>query len=80
MLHVLHTDLIAFAKEMDPSLNWEGQPQDARDRLEERVYSEYDLEGDATRFNEKYIKSEVGKALIQNRFKIEKLIRQYSLN
>jgi hypothetical protein len=44
------------------------------------VYSEYDLEGDATRFNEKYIKSEVGKALIQNRFKIEKLIRQYSLN
>jgi hypothetical protein len=35
MLYVLHTDLIAFAKEMDPSLNWERQPQDVRDRLEE---------------------------------------------
>ena len=74
MLHVLHADLIAFAKEMDPLLNWERQPQDARDRLEERVYSEYDLERDATRFNEKYIKFEVGKALIHNCFKIGKLI------
>lgn len=74
MLQSLHMDLQAFSKEMDPSLNWDGQPQEARDRLEGRVYAEYDILGDASTLNEKYIKGEVGKALIQNRFKLGKLI------
>ena len=74
MMQSLHMDLQAFSKEMDPSLNWDGQPQEARDRLEARVYAEYDVVGEASTLSEKYVNAEVGKALIQNRFKLGKMI------
>jgi hypothetical protein len=74
MVTILHADLWAFAQELDPSLNWDHQPHDARDRLEDRLYSEYDVYGDAARLSDKYVKSEVGGALIQYRYHIGKLI------
>jgi hypothetical protein len=74
MVAILHADLWAFAKELDPSLNWDHQPHDARDRLEDRLYSEYNVYGDVARLSNKYVKSEVGGALIQYRYRIGKLI------
>jgi hypothetical protein len=74
MVEILHTDLWAFAKEMDPSKDYDHQTHEARDRLENRLYSEFDAYGKAERFNDKYIKSEVGKALIQYWYRIGKLV------
>jgi hypothetical protein len=62
MVVILHTDLWAFSKEMDPFLNWDKQPQDTRDRLEEWLYKEYDVTRNAEQINKKYLKSKVGGA------------------
>jgi hypothetical protein len=42
--------------------------------LEEWLYAEYDVIGSIERINEKYLKSEVGGALIHYRYRIGKLI------
>jgi hypothetical protein len=67
-------DIATFAKELDPSKSYEGQTQDARDYLEDRIYAEWELNGDSTKVSEKWLKTEAGKALINNRFTLGRLI------
>jgi hypothetical protein len=71
---LLHKDLIAFAKEMDPSLGWSKQTKDARNRLMDRVYEEWNVVGNVSRLSEKYIGAEVIQALINNRYNLGVLI------
>jgi hypothetical protein len=40
VVDLLHKDLIAFAKEMDPTLGWSKQMEDARNRIMDHVYEE----------------------------------------
>jgi hypothetical protein len=63
-----------FSKEMDPSKNYKEQADDAKRRLEDRKHDEWETYGDATRISDKWLKSEVGKCLINNRFTLGKLI------
>jgi hypothetical protein len=59
---------------MDPSKNFDKQTKDARRCLEEHIYSKWEIYGDSTRISEKWLKSKVGKCLINHRFTLGKLI------
>ena len=59
-----HKDISAFVKETNPCVGYEKQNQKAKDRLQERIYSEYEVHGKANRVDEKYIKKCGTKALI----------------
>jgi hypothetical protein len=74
MYATFRSDIATFAKELDPSKSYEGQTQDARDRLEDRIYTEWELYGDSTKVSKKWLKTEAGKALINNRFTLGRLI------
>jgi hypothetical protein len=56
---------------MDPSKNYE---EDARRRLEERIYGDWEIYGNSNRISDKWLKSEVGKCHINHRFILGKLI------
>jgi hypothetical protein len=71
---MFRSDIVAFSKELDPGPNWEGQTQSARDRLEERIRNEWLFTGESKRLSKKWLKSEVGKALINFRHRMGKLI------
>jgi hypothetical protein len=71
---LFRADIVSFSKELDPGPNWEGQTQDTHDRLQERIWNEWAFTGEAKRLSEKWLKSEVGKALINFRHRIGKLI------
>jgi hypothetical protein len=71
---LFRVNIVSFSKELDPGPNWEGQTQDARDRLQERIRNEWGFTGEAKRLSEKWLKSEVGKALINFCHRIGKLI------
>jgi hypothetical protein len=69
-----HRDINAFVKEMNPCLGYEKQKQQAKDRLQDRIYAEYDVHGDADRVDEKYIKKCVTAALITWRHSLNKAV------
>ena len=71
---VLKKDIAAFAQKLNPLLQWESQSDDARRRLESRIYAEYHYYGEASRLGEKYLKREVGIAIRTHRFILRKLI------
>jgi hypothetical protein len=49
---------------MNPCVGYDKQKQKAKDRLQERIYVEYEVHGEADRVDEKYIKKCGTKALI----------------
>jgi hypothetical protein len=57
-------DINSFFKEMNPCVGYDKQKQKAKDRLQERIYVEYEVHGEADRVDEKYIKKCGTKALI----------------
>jgi hypothetical protein len=67
-------DISAFVKEMNPSLGFDKQKQKAKDCLHERINSEYEVQGDADRVDEKYIKKSGTKALITWRHSLNKAV------
>ena len=74
MADVLKKDISAFARELNPLLQWESQADDARKRLESRIYADYQCYGEASRLSEKYLKREVGTCIRTHRFHLRKLI------
>jgi hypothetical protein len=56
------TDIATFSKELDPSKSYERQTQDVQDRLEDRIYAEWEVYGDSNKVSEKWVKTEAGKA------------------
>jgi hypothetical protein len=48
--------------------------EDARRRLEECIYGDWEIYGDSNRISDKLLKSEVGKCHINHRFTLGKLI------
>ena len=69
-----HKDINAFVKEMNPCVGYEKQKQQAKDRLQERIYVEYDVYGDTDRVDKKYIKKCGMKALITWRHALNKAV------
>ena len=59
-----HKDINAFVKEMNHCVVYEKQRQQAKDRLQDRIYAEYEVHGEADRVDDKYIKKCGTKALI----------------
>jgi hypothetical protein len=74
MTDVFKKDIAAFARELNPLLQWESQAGDARKRLEDRLYAEYHCYGEASRVSDKYLKREVGACIKTHRFHLRKLI------
>jgi hypothetical protein len=76
---MFRADIVAFSKELDPGPNWEGQTQAVRDRLQEKIRNEWVFSREGKRLSEKWLlekwlKSEVRKALINFRHRMGKLI------
>jgi hypothetical protein len=71
---LFRADIVSFSKELDPGPNWDGQTQESRNRLQDRIRNEWVFIGEGKRLSEKWLKSEVGKALINFRHRMEKLI------
>ena len=67
-------DITAFVKEMNPCVGYDKQKQRAKDRLQERIYTEYEVHGEADRVDEKYIKKCGTKALITWRHALNKAV------
>jgi hypothetical protein len=67
-------DINSFIKEMNPCVGYEKQKQKAKDRLQERIYAEYEVHGEANRVDEKYIKKCGTKALITWRHMLNKAV------
>ena len=74
MADVMKKDIGAFARELNPLLQWESQTEDAKKRLKSRIYAEYHCYGEASRVGEKYLKWEVGNSIRTHRFHLRKLI------
>jgi hypothetical protein len=74
MADVFRKDLAAFTEELNPLLQWESQADDARKRLEQRIYADYHCYGEATKISDKYLKWEVGASIRTHRFHLRKLI------
>lgn len=74
MADVFRKDLAAFARELNPLLQWESQADDAKKRLELRIYADYHYYGEATKIRDKYLKWEVGASIRTHRFHLRKLI------
>ena len=67
-------DINSFVKEMNPCVGYEKQKQEAKDRLQDRIYEEYEVHGEADRVDEKYIKKCATKALITWRHTLNKAL------
>ena len=74
MADVLKKDIAAFARELNPLLQWEQQDNEAKRRLESRIDAEYHCYGEASRLSDKYLKREVGTSIRTHRFILRKLI------
>ena len=74
MKEQLSKDINSFVKEMNPCVGYEKQKQQAKDRLQDRIYDEYEVCGDADRLDEKYIKKCATKALITWRHTLNKAL------
>lgn len=74
MADVLKKDIAAFARELNPLLQWESQADDAKKQLESCIYAEYHCYSEASRLGEKYLKREVGTSPRTHRFHLRKLI------
>jgi hypothetical protein len=59
---------------MNPCVGYDKQKQKAKDRLPDRIYSEYEVHGEADRVDEKYIKKCGTKALITWRHTLNKAV------
>lgn len=59
---------------MNPYVGFEKQKQQAKDWLQEQIYSEYDVHGEAKSVDEKYIKKCGTKALITWRYALNKAV------
>jgi hypothetical protein len=57
-------DLCTFARSMDPSKGWEKQTKEDRLKMEDGVYDEWEFYGDSSKVSLKFLKMEIGKALI----------------
>jgi hypothetical protein len=66
--------IVVFSKELDPGPNWNGQTQATRDRLAKRIRNEWDFVREGKRLSDKWLKSEVQKALINFQHRMGKLI------
>ena len=67
-------DIHSFVKDMNPCVGYEKQKQEAKDRLQERIYDEYEVRGNADRVDEKYIKKCATKSLITWRHTLNKAL------
>ena len=67
-------DINSFVKEMNPCVGYDKQKQQAKDRLHDRIYAEYEVRGEAERVDEKYIKKCATKALITWRHILNKAL------
>jgi hypothetical protein len=74
LVDVFKKDVAAFARELNSLLQWESQEDDARKRLEDRLYVEYHCYDEATKVSDKYLKREVEAAIRTHRFNLRKLI------
>jgi hypothetical protein len=74
MADILKKDIAAFARELNPILQWKSQAEDAKKRLENRIYADYHCYGEASRLSDKYLKREVGASIRTHRFQLRKLI------
>jgi hypothetical protein len=74
MADVLKKNIAAFARELDPLLQWESQADDVKKRLEDCIYADYHCYGEETTLSEKYLKREVGACIRTHRFQLRKLI------
>jgi hypothetical protein len=57
-------DLCAFVRSLDPSKGWEKQMQEDRLKLEDHLYNKWEFYGNFARVSLRFLKMEVGKALI----------------
>jgi hypothetical protein len=48
MADVLKKDIAAFARKLNLMLQWESQAEDAKKRLESRIYADYHYYGEAS--------------------------------
>jgi hypothetical protein len=64
MVDVFRRGVCAFARKMNPSVGWKEQTEEDKMKLEDRVYNEWEFYGDSFRVSLKYLKVEVGKALL----------------
>jgi hypothetical protein len=74
MANVFKKDIAAFAREMNPLLQWESQANNARKWLEHPIYTNYHGYGEAARMSDKYLKQEVGTSIMMHYFYLKKLI------
>jgi hypothetical protein len=74
MADVLKKDIAAFAQALNPMFQWESQAEDAKKRLESRIYTDYHCYGEASRLSDKYLKHEVGASIRTHHFHLRKLI------
>jgi hypothetical protein len=73
MADVLKKDITAFARELNPLLQWKNQADDARKRMESCIYPDYHYYDEASQLSEKYLKREVGTSIKTHRFYLRKL-------
>ena len=74
MKEQLSKDINSFVKEMNPCVGYEKQKQQAKDRLQDKIYDEYEVRGDVDRVDKKYIKKCAMKALITWRHTLNKAL------
>jgi hypothetical protein len=74
LANVFKKDISAFARELNPLLQWESQADEAKKRLEQHIYADYHCYGEATRKSDKYLKREVGASIRTHKFHLRKLI------
>ena len=67
-------DINYFVKDMNPCVGYEKQKQQAKDRLQDRIYGEYEVHGEANHVDEKYIKKCATKSLITWRHALNKAL------
>jgi hypothetical protein len=69
-------DIQSLARDLDPSLGYANQKEDARIRLRERLEEEWEFYSDSKTVSEAYIKKKAGRTLIKYRHELNKLIDQ----
>jgi hypothetical protein len=63
----LHHDLMKFSAELNPIYGWKAQPEDAQNRLRERIADGYEFEG-LVSLSETWLSSEVSDGIGRNKF------------
>jgi hypothetical protein len=54
MADLMKHDVQAFTKELDPNVGWDKQKEEAKRRLKQRFYAQYELGGNCDMIGEKY--------------------------